>query len=193
MIAPVAPLGEMARQRLPQETPGQRGFKEKLMMKKSTIVVIAVIAALAIGVAVLAVLNGRDAAGKKQLREDAVFVIVAGDVEYRVTMEDFLSLEQREFEAIYKKSGKDPETRYFTGAPFAELLQLKGIDPAGFTVAAFGAADGYTSAITMEDALDAARCFIAADDGADGPFRMILPLDQFSQRWCKLLTDVTLK
>jgi len=168
------------------------------MKKKSTIAVVAVIAALAVGVAVLAVLNGRDAAGKKQLREDAVFVILDGRTRppvtlAEVTMEDFLSLEQREFEANYKKSGRDPETRSYTGVPFAEILQMKGIDPAGFTVAAFGAADGYASAITMEEALNAQGCLIAADDGADGPFRMILPLDQFSQRWCKLLTDVTLK
>jgi len=162
-------------------------------MKKSTIVVIAVIAALAVGVAVLAALNGREAAGKKQLRDDAVFVILAGDAEYRVTMEEFLSLEQREFEAVYKKSGKDPETRYYTGAPFAEVLQMKGVGTAGFAAAAFGAADGYASAISMEDALDTQRCYIAADDGGDGPFRMILPKDQFSQRWCKMLVDVTLK
>jgi len=161
--------------------------------KKSTVAVISVIAALAVGVAVLAVLNGRDAAGKKELHRDAVFLIVAGETEYRVTMEEFLSLEQREFEANYKKSGRDPETRRYTGAPLAEILQMKEIDTAGFSGAVFGAADGYTSAISMEDALDAQRCFIAADEGEDGPFRMILPKDQFSQRWCKQLTDVTLK
>ena len=167
-------------------------------MKKSTTVVIVVIAVLAVGVAVLAALNGREAAGKKQLRDDAVFVILDGRGQppvmlAEVTMEDFLSLEQREFEAVYKKSGKDPETRYYTGAPFAEVLQMKEIDPAGFAAAAFGAADGYASAISMEDALDTQRCYIAADDGGDGPFRMILPKDQFSQRWCKMLVDVTLK
>ena len=168
------------------------------MKKKSTIVVIAVIAVLAIGVAVLAALNGRDAAGKKQLRDDAVFVILDGRAQpavtlAEVTMEDFLSLEQRGFEAIYKKSGKDPETRSYTGAPFAEVLRAKGIDPAGFTAAAFSAADGYASAISMEDALDGEGCYIAAEIGDDGPFRMILPKDQFSQRWCKMLVDVTLK
>ena len=162
-------------------------------MKKSTIVVVAVIAALAVGVAVLAVLNGRDAAAKKQLRDDAVFVILAGGTEYRVTMEEFLTLEQRAFEANYKKSGRDPETRYYTGAPFAEILQMKGIDPAGFDSAVFGAADGYASAISMERALDGEGCYIAADEGGDGPFRMILPKEQFSQNWCKMLTDVTLK
>jgi len=163
------------------------------MKKKSGIIVIAVIAALAVGVAVLAVLNGKTAIAKKQLRSDAAFLIVAGGMEYRVTMEEFLILEQREIEANYKKSGKDPETRVYTGAPFAEILRLKGIDAGGFNSAAFAAADGYASALPMEDALDEANCFIAADDGDDGPFRMILAKDQFSQRWCKLLTDVTLK
>jgi DMSO/TMAO reductase YedYZ molybdopterin-dependent catalytic subunit len=142
---------------------------------------------------VLAALGGREAAAKKQLREDAAFMVIAGDVEYKVTMEEFLTLEQREIQANYKKNGKDPETRGYTGVPFAEILRMKGIAPAGFGSAVFAAADGYASALPMEDALDEENCFIAADDGDGGPFRMILPKDRFSQRWCKLLTDVTLK
>jgi len=168
--------------------------KQKIfIIKKSTIAVIAIIAVLAVAVAVLAVLNGRDAAAKKQLQNDAVFLIVAGETEHKVTMEEFLSLEQQEIEAIYKKSGKDPETRHYAGVPFAALLRLKGVDPAGFGSAVFSAADGYASALPMADALNEDHCFIVADGGEDGPFRMVLPKDRFSQRWCKMLTDVHLR
>ena len=163
------------------------------MKKKSTIAVIAILAALAVGVAVLAVLGGKAAAAKKQLQADAVFLIVAGDDEYRVTMEEFLALEQRKIEANYKKNNKDPETRAYTGAPFAEVLRMKGIDLAGITTAVFSAADNYTSPLPIEDALNEESCFIVADSGGEGPFRMILAKDQFSQRWCKLLTDVHLR
>jgi len=161
--------------------------------KKSTIVVISVLAVLAIGVAVLAVLNGKNAAAKKQQLSEEYFVITADEMEYKVTAEEYLSLGPREFEANYKKNGKDPETRTYTGVPFAEVLQAKGVDPAGFGSVVFAAADGYVSPIPIEKALDEENCFIVFDDGGDGPFRMILAKDQFSQNWCKLLTDVTLK
>jgi len=163
------------------------------MKKKSTIAVIAVLVILAIGVAVLAVLNGRQAAPKQQLRSDAAFLIIAGGTEHRVTMEDIEALGPREIEANYKKSGKEPETRTYMGVPFAEILRAKDIGPAQFSSAAFTASDGYASALPMEKALDEENCFIVIDAGDDGPFRMILAKDQFSQNWCKLLTDVTLK
>ncbi|MCL2300651.1 MAG: hypothetical protein FWC27_10965 [Firmicutes bacterium] len=167
-------------------------------VKKSTIAIIALLVVLAAGVAVLAVLNGKEAAAKKQLRDDAVFLILDGRTQpetmlAKITMEEYLALNPVEFEANYKKSGKDPEKRSYTGVPFAAILELKGIDPAQFGSAVFAAADGYASAISIREALDESNCFIVADDGGDGPFRMVLPKDKFSQRWCKLLTDVHLR
>jgi len=159
--------------------------------KKSTIAVIVVLAVLAAGVAVLAVLNGKNAAEKKQLLDEAVFLIIANGTEHGVTMEDIGALGPREIEANYKKSGKDPEMRVYTGVPFAAVLRLKGIDTGGLSSAVFSAADGYSSILPMEDALD--ECYIAIDDGGDGPFRMILPKARFSQDWCKMLTDVHLR
>ena len=161
------------------------------MKKKSTVAVVIVLAVLAAGVAVLAVFNGRDAAEKKRRLSDEYFLIVAGETEHRVTMEDIEALGPREIEANYKKSGKDPEMRYYTGVPFAAVLRLKEIDAEGLSSAVFSAADSYSSILSMEDALG--ECYIAIDAGSDGPFRMILPKAQFSQGWCKMLTDVHLR
>ena len=163
------------------------------MKKKSTLAVIAILAVLAVGVAVLAALNGKDTAAKKQLYQDAAFLIIAGGEEYRVTMEEYQSLDQREIQANYKKNNKAPETRTYTGVPFAEVLRMKNIDPGDAKTVLFAAADNYNSPLSIEEALDEENCFIIYDDGDEGPFRMILPNDQFRQRWCKLLTDVTLK
>jgi len=161
--------------------------------KKSTLAVIAVLAVLAIGVAVLAVLNGRQAMGKAASIYDTAFLVLAGDAEYQVTLAEIEDLGPRDIEANYKKSGREPETRTYRGAPFAEVLAMKGIDPAGFSSAVFSAADGYASALPMEKALDRENCFIVIDPGDEGPFRMILAKDEFSQQWCKLLTDVRLR
>jgi len=164
-----------------------------MKIKRSTIAVIAVLAVLAIGVAVLAVLNGREAAQKKQRLSDEYFVILADGTEHRVTMEDIEALGPRDIQANYKKSGKDPETRVYTGVPFAAVLRHIGVDPVKFRSAAFAASDAFMSIRPMEVALDENNCFIVIDDGGEGPFRMILAKDRFSQYWCKLLTDVTLK
>ncbi len=165
-------------------------------MKKSTGIVIAVLAVLTAGAAILAALNGAQATAKKKLQNDAEFLIVTGEgkqkVTHKVTMEELQALEPQAIEAVYKKSGKDPETRAFTGVPFAAVLRAKNIDPTGFKTAAFTASDGYASALPIADALNEESCFIVIDSGDEGPFRMILAKDQFSQRWCKLLTDVTL-
>ncbi|MDR0531316.1 MAG: molybdopterin-dependent oxidoreductase [Oscillospiraceae bacterium] len=173
------------------------------MKKKSTIIVAAVLAALALGVAVLAVLNGKNAAAKQKLQSDAVFLIVAHGAEYRVSMEELQAMGPVAFEANYKKSGKAAETRAFTGVPFADVLRAKRIDTDGLKSAAFAAADGYASALPIEDALDGSNCYIAVsmngeplgtlESGGSGPFRMVMAHDPFSQRWCSFLTDVTLQ
>jgi len=162
-------------------------------LKKSTVAVISVLAILGAAVAVLAVLNSREAIEKKRRLDDAVFLIIANEIECRVSIEDIEALGPREIEANYKKSGKDPESRAFAGVPFAALLRHKGIATEGLRSAVFSAADGYASALAMEKALDEENCFIVIDAGEEGPYRMILAKDPFSQDWCKLLTDVTLK
>jgi hypothetical protein len=163
------------------------------MKKKPAITVTAILAALAVAVAVLAALGGQNTAEKRRLLEGAEFVVVSGEEKYRVTMEEFLALEQREIEANYKKSGREPETRYYTGVPFAKVLAMKGIGLTGVETAVFSAADGYVSPLPAADALNEENCFIVADSGGEGPFRMILARDPFSQRWCKLLIEVELK
>ena len=172
-------------------------------MKKSTITVIAILAILAAGVSVFAVLNGQDADGKKHLQDSAEFIIIAGEAEYTVTMAEIKALQLQEIQANYKKNLKAAETRIYTGVPFAHVLRLKGIGTQGINTAVFTAADRYASSLPIAEALDEDNCFIVItengqplgkrEDGGTGPFRMILAKDRFSQRWCSFLTDVTLK
>jgi len=161
--------------------------------KRATVAVVAVLIVLAASVGVLAVLNRERVEEKQQRLDDEYFVIAANETDYTITMVEFMAFEQREFQATLKKNGLAPESRVFAGVPFAELLQANEIDTAERTSAVFEAADGYVSAIPLEEALDGENCYIVIDRGGDGPFRMILAKDQFSQRWCKLLTDITLK
>lgn len=165
-----------------------------------TLIVAAVVVALAVVVVVFALLNREGAEEKMQLQNDAVFLITAGGETVQVSMEDMESLTPRDIEATYKKSGKKPEIRTYTGVPLADILALKGVDASGYTTVTFTAADGYASALPLEEALSARDCFIVVmeggeplgkrEDGGSGPFRMILPNDEFSQRWCSFLMEV---
>ncbi len=177
------------------------GVTETKKMKKSTLFVIIAVALLVVVVVVFALLNSDGVAEKRKYQDDAEFLIKAGDQTYVVTMEEVLSLNPVEIEAIYKKSGKEPETRNYTGVPFADLVQLKSIDISSYTSVSFTAADGYASALPIEDAMNASDCYIIIaeageplgkkEDGGSGPYRMILPNDQFSQRWCSFLMEVS--
>ncbi|MCL2671827.1 MAG: molybdopterin-dependent oxidoreductase [Clostridiales bacterium] len=170
-------------------------------MNKNTKIIICVIIALVIVVAVFALLHRSALAPKIEAQAEGYFLIYAGDAEYRVTMEDVEALSPFEIEANYKKSGKAAETRTYTGVSLAEIVESLGMDISGFSSVAFTAADGYASALSLAEAMNGENCFIviAADgeplgskaDGGGGPFMMILARDQFSQRWCKFLLDVT--
>lgn len=169
--------------------------------KSSSRLILIVVILLVAVVGVFALLNHSGVEEKRQLQDDAIFLIQEGGQSTEVTMADIESLEPQEIVANYKKSGKDPEQRHYTGVPFAQVLTLKGIDAQGYSSVVFTAADGYASALPIADALNAENCYIIIaeegqplgkkEDGGSGPFRMILPNDQFSQRWCSFLLEVS--
>jgi len=156
-------------------------------MKKSTWIVIAVLAALGVAVAVLLVLNRGDMEARQQQLEDGVLLIIHEGITHEITIEDIQTLGPREFDANYNRSGRPAENRVFTGVRFSQVLEFLEIDAANASSVIFAAADGYTSAISAHDALHAA--YLALCDEF-GPFRMVLPRDPVSQRWVHWLTEV---
>ena len=172
-------------------------------MSRGIKTVVIVTAALAAAVAVLAALNQKNIAPKKEAQERGVFFLYAGDEEYAVSMEDIEALSPYEIEANYKKSGKAPETRVYRGVSLRAVVDSLGIDASAYSSVSFSAADGYASALTIDEAMDGGNCYIVTamggepldtrENGGSGPFMMILARDQFSQRWCKFLLEVRLK
>jgi len=89
------------------------------------------------------------------------------------------------------------------GAVDKSVFDYLGIDYSSAKSVSFTAADGYASALTIAEALDEENCFIVFDEdgkplgtkenGGSGPYMMILPNDQFSQRWCKFLLEIEIK
>ena len=172
-------------------------------MAKGTKIVIIVSAILAVIVAVFAWLNRDYIAMRSGAQESSVFFVSAGGEEFSVNMEDLTALSPADIPANYKTTGQDAETRVYQGVSLKEIIDYLEIDYSGFSSAHFFAADGYASALTIKEAMDSGKCFIAVsldkkplgtkEDGGSGPFMMILPGDRFSQRWCKFLIEVTLQ
>jgi len=159
-------------------------------MKKSTMAVIAILATLAIAIGVLFMLSHSDLTARQGLRADAVFLLVHGDVEHRVSVEDIQALGLHEITVNYRSGGRPAQQRVFDALPFAEVLDMLAIDTAEVSSAVFSAVDGFAQVFTVDELLEDVMLVLCEDSG---PFRVILPNDPFSQRWVRYLTNVELR
>lgn len=170
-------------------------------MTKDMKISMMILAALMVISAVLLAVNYNSV--KANTPEQGSLVISVGDEKYTVTTEEIKEAGLQEISTNYKPSGKAATTRVYGGVPFADLLEAMQINTNGFGSLIFTAADGYASAVTMEEAMDPQLCAIVTEldgspllpkeKGGEGPFMMIMPKDKFSQRWCKYLTEITVQ
>lgn len=170
-------------------------------MKKTVVIIIGI---LVIIVGAAAFLNAGDLVFKNQSQENAFFLIKTdGQEDVKMDMNTMKGLAKVDFDANIKKSGLAPVKHTFTGVPLKKVLEAAGIKTDGKSKVVFKAVDGYTSVLTLDEAMQEDNIFIAyAMDGkslgkreeeGSGPFEMIIKNDQFSQRWCKFLTEVEIQ
>jgi len=172
-------------------------------IKRNTKIVVIVMAALVVAVGVLAWLNHDNIAQKKTLQDSDTFLLSANGRQHTVTLDDLLSLCPREVTVNAKSSTTDYTKKRFTGVSLTSLLDHLGVDYSEAESVHFTAIDGYTSAVSIKEALDRENCFIIFEEdgkplgtkesGGSGPYRMILAKDEFSQRWCKFLLEITVE
>ena len=177
---------------------------EKAKNKKLWIIIIIIIAVLAIALGVTAYLNMGNISEKKALQENAILAIKSGDKELaEVNMELITGLGEEEFKANLKKSGKPPVEHSYTGVPMKNLFAELEIDTANITTVVLKAIDGYSSALTLDEVMEDDNVYIVykmdgeslgnAENGGDGPYLALIRKDPYSQRWCKLLTEIDLR
>ncbi|MCL2195646.1 MAG: hypothetical protein FWB76_06825 [Oscillospiraceae bacterium] len=160
-------------------------------MKKSTIAVIAIIAALAVAVAVLFALNWNAIQDRQQLLADGELHLThAGDV-FVLTVADIEALNPQPLDAILRGGGQPGVDVTFYAVPFRDIMDafIPLQDDVDYTVL-FSAADGFATAMPQSEAMQAAYIALCADRG---PFRLILPGDHFAQRWVHWLTGIELR
>ncbi len=177
---------------------------EKAKNKKLWIIIIIIIAVLAIALGVTAYLNMGNLGEKKALQENAIIVIKSGDKKLAEANMDYItSLGEEEFKANLKKSGKPPVEHSYTGIPMKNLFAGLKIDMVNVTTVVLKAIDGYASALTLSEVMEDDNVYIVykmdgkslgnAENGGDGPYLALVRTDPYSQRWCKLLTEIDLR
>ncbi len=166
-------------------------------------VIIAVIV-LAVVVGVTAFLNRGDLAFKDESQEKAFLVITSkGNEVAKVDMDFIRDLGETDFEANLKKSGKDPVRHTYTGVPLKAVLEACDVDIEGKSMIVAKAVDGYTSALTLDEAMEEDNVYIVykldgeplgkKEEGGSGPYQLVISKDPFSQRWCKFLMEIELQ
>ncbi len=173
------------------------------MNKKTIWIIVIIIAILAIAVAVFAILNTGNVEEKKESQDNATATIIRGEQQVDFDLEYLKSLGGQKFNLLVDTSESDPTESSFTGVPLAVVAEDLGISLDGAEQVIFTAADGYTTAVTGDEAADAENVYIVYErdgepsgtkaEGGSGPMEIVIAKDEFAQRWCKFLMDITIE
>ncbi len=173
-------------------------------MKKQNIIIISVIAVLLAVVGIAVFLNFQGLEAKRQMQKEAKIIIKEGEKELKTIGLDYLlGLGPEDFNANLDTSDSGPKKHIYTGVELREVLESMDIDAKNYLNIIVRAIDGYTVAFNSGEVLDDNNIYIAFQidgkalgtrkEGGSGPYQIIVKGDQFSQRWCKFVTEIILK
>ncbi|MCG8541470.1 MAG: molybdopterin-dependent oxidoreductase [Clostridia bacterium] len=159
---------------------------------------------LALIVGITAFINFKTLEVKKDLEENAQFVIKDNGEEIAVLdMKEIQSLGPKEFKANLKSSGKEAITYTYTGVLLKDIFERYNISLIGRSSIIVRAIDGYSVALDMDKVLEDDNVYLAymregealgnREDGGRGPYQMIISKDPFSQYWCKFAIEADVK
>jgi hypothetical protein len=164
-----------------------------------------ILAVLAIAVGVLAFINMQNAkvTGSEAVK-GTILIKFNGD-EKKLEFKDIKALNPVEFKATVDTSKSGPEDHMFKGVLLKDVLSAvsdeEEIKRASKVIVK--AIDGYTVALSSKEIMEPDNVYLAfekdgkplgtKEDGGSGPYQLIVTKDQFSQRWCKFVTEVSLQ
>lgn len=166
--------------------------------KKSIIIVVAVLVALAAAITVLALLNRPE-----NLPETGSITVKWGESSVTLTMEDIQALDYVEIEKEIVSASFQNDQGVFRGVPLHTLLESQGIDLDSSAQAVVRSEDGYVAAYPMDEVTDSDNIILAyakdgeglgtKDSGGSGPFRIIIADDEFGNRSAKHVSEIEAK
>ncbi|MFO7928200.1 MAG: molybdopterin-dependent oxidoreductase [Candidatus Humimicrobiaceae bacterium] len=173
------------------------------MDRKNTIIIV-LVAVLAVAVGVAAFLNSGNLTEKRKMQQEAKVVLKDRDGEIETIGLGYITgLHPVEFSATLDTSNSGPREQLYTGIELKKIFSSLGIDSRDYSTVLVKAVDGYTVALTMEEVLKESNIYLAyqmngeslgtKEEGGSGPYQLIVREDQFSQRWCKFVTEVILE
>lgn len=170
-------------------------------MKKSNLILLGVILALAIAIGVLASINAGEV---KDLEPASLVVKVNGQEIGSISLEEMVALGGEEFDITLRSSQGEPRENTYLGLPLSTILEAVDQDILSqgeqVTVRAI---DGYAVAYTMEEVMQSDHIYLVwrmdgdplgnKSDGGSGPLLVIPRQDEFGQRWCKFAVEVDIR
>jgi DMSO/TMAO reductase YedYZ molybdopterin-dependent catalytic subunit len=173
-------------------------------MRKQTVGIVIAVLLLVFAVAILAYLNVGDLQRKRELGTNAEFVLIHGQTEQRVTMEDLQALNPVDFMAVIRTSTTAGSTTVtFTGVQLSALLEKYGVNVRAGSTIEVKALDGYSSALRGEEVLEEENVYIAIAmngeplkpkaEGGLGPYYLVMPNTEFAQRWVKFMEEIVVR
>jgi len=166
--------------------------------------ILAIVAVLVIAVAVLALINQKNMKVTSSEAIKGTLLVAAGGNEKKLEFQD-IKANPVEFKATQDTSDSGPEEHTFKGVLLKDVIagafsedELKNASKV-----VVKAIDGYTTALSPEEVMEQDNVYLAFEkdgkplgskaDGGSGPYQVIITKDQFSQRWCKFVTEVSLE
>lgn len=172
-------------------------------MNKRVLIVILIFVVLLVVVFISLRLNQPSIERQKEFLENAEILLVDGDSERVININDLKSIGEEEFEAILDTSSTDPSLNTYNGIQLRDILSYFKIPLNNKDVIILSGVDSYSVAYSAEEVLMDKNVYIAfmedgkllgsMDDGGRGPYESIVVSDQFSNRRCKWLTKIEVR
>lgn len=164
----------------------------------------AVIAILAVTTLLLGYLNMRSMETTAGEAGDISFVVNGSNS--ILSLDQLRALENHEFKAVEDTSSSGPATRKFRGVLLKDALNRASIEDEmikASTKILVKGLDGYVTALSPEEVLADKGVYLAFEkngkplgnmkNGGSGPVQLVANSDNFSQRWCKYVVEVSLE
>jgi len=165
---------------------------------KGTKIVIITIVVLAVAVVILAILNYSNLAERLALQESGTFLLTVEGYTHTVSPDDLNAIG-----GVDVSASSRGEQRNFTGVPLAGVFTHFDIDYSGASSVAFRSIDGFTTAVSIAEALDYTNVFVVfredgeplgtMNDGGIGPYMVVVVRDSFPNRWARYLMEVIVR
>ena len=177
-------------------------------MKKQTKIISSILIVLILFVGILLYFNKDLILQGKQAQEDKSIKVTYDIKEDHgktktLTKDDILNLPYDTFDAEIRSNGKKAKIASFQGVLLSNLLDHLKLDKNEIKNIIVKAADGYTVTIGIDEVLEKDNVYItykqdgemmkSMDEGGVGPYQLVIRNDQFSQRWCKYVSEVEIR